>query len=81
MKSERVKMESGGKLGNDRKVKFVEPRKSVRWREKICGPRDIGKLPKKQNFIHFHFHSHFLGPTKQILSGETKNFLIRIIVH
>ena len=31
-------MESGGKLDNDEKVKFVRPRKSVRWREKTCGP-------------------------------------------
>ena len=30
MESERVKMESGGKLGNDGKIKFVGPRKSVR---------------------------------------------------
>ena len=32
-----IKMESRGKLGNDEKVKFVGPKKSVRWREKICG--------------------------------------------
>ena len=29
--------------GNDEKVKFVGPTKSVRWREKTCGPRDICK--------------------------------------
>ena len=34
----RINMESRGKLGNDEKVKFVGPRKSVRWREKVCGP-------------------------------------------
>ena len=38
MESERVKMESRGKLSNDGEVKFVGPRKSVRWREKTCGP-------------------------------------------
>ena len=32
-----VKMESRGKLGNDETVKFVGPRKNVRWREKTCG--------------------------------------------
>ena len=40
-----VKMESRGKLGNDDNLKFVGPRKSVRWREKTCGPRDKYKLP------------------------------------
>ena len=30
MESERVKMKSMGKLSNDKKVKFVGPRKSVR---------------------------------------------------
>ena len=46
MESERVKMKSRGKLSNDGKVKFVEPRKSVRWREEVCGPQDICKLHK-----------------------------------
>ena len=41
MESERVKMESRGKLGNDEKVKFVGPSKNVRWREKACVSRDI----------------------------------------
>ena len=39
LSDERGQMESIGKLGNDKKVKFVGPRKSVRWREKTCGPR------------------------------------------
>ena len=51
MESEMVKMESGGKLGNDEKIKFVGPRKSVRWREKTCGSRDICKLHKNLNFL------------------------------
>ena len=46
MESERVKMEIRVKLGNDEKVKFVGPRKNVRWREKTCGSRDICKLQK-----------------------------------
>ena len=41
IEDEGVKIESRGKLGDDEKVKFVGPRKSVRWREKTCGPRDI----------------------------------------
>ena len=40
----RVQMESRGKLGNDEKVKFVGPKKRVRWREKTCGPREVCKL-------------------------------------
>ena len=41
-------MESRGndekvKLGNNEKVKFVGPMKSMRWREKTCGARDICK--------------------------------------
>ena len=38
MDSERGKMESREKLSNDDKIKFVGPKKSVRWREKTCGP-------------------------------------------
>ena len=38
---EGVKMESNGKLGIDEDEKFVGLRKSVRWREKVCGPHDI----------------------------------------
>ena len=41
---ERVKIESRGKLSNDEKVKFVGSKKSVRLREKTCGPRHIWKL-------------------------------------
>ena len=40
-----VKMESRGKLGNDGKVKFVRPRKIVKWREKAYGLPDISKSP------------------------------------
>ena len=43
LESERVKMES---RGNDEKVKFVGPIKSVRQREKVCEPRNILKLLK-----------------------------------
>ena len=53
MKSERVKMESRGKLGNDGKVKFVGPRKSVRLREKTCGPRIYVNYPKTFTFLAF----------------------------
>ena len=40
MESVRVKMESRGKLGNNEKVKFVGTRKSARWKEKTCEPRN-----------------------------------------
>ena len=48
-----VKMKSRSKLGNDRKVKFVGPKKSVRLREKACGPLDIWKLPKNYHSLPF----------------------------
>ena len=57
-----VKMESRGKLGNDKMLKFVGPRKSVRWREKVCGPRDILKLPF--SIPYFNSLSQFM-PNKQ----------------
>ena len=41
-------MESRDKLGNDEKVKFVGPMKSVRWREKLVSPR-----------IYINYHSTF----------------------
>ena len=56
---ERVKMESNGKLGNDGKEKFVGPRKSVRWREKVCGTHDIEKLHFSFPFVNSF--SHFLS--------------------
>ena len=43
--SKGVKMESRGKLGNDEKIKFAGPRKSVKLIEKVCGFHDIWKLP------------------------------------
>ena len=46
-------MESRGKLGNDEKVKFVGPRKNVRWREKICGPRIYVNYTKTFSFYGF----------------------------
>ena len=39
-----VKMESRGKLDNNRKVKFVGPKKSVKLKEKTCLPPYIWKL-------------------------------------
>ena len=37
--------------GNDEKVKFVSPRKSVRWREKTCRPGI---------YVNDHITIHFL---------------------
>ena len=59
MESERVKMESIGKLSNDGKIKFVGPRKNVRWRETACGPQDICKLHKNVYFPQFLILHHF----------------------
>ena len=68
MESERVKIESRVKLGDDEKVKFVEPRKNVRWREKTCGSRDICKLQKTHYFPYFLILYHFTMTTKQAIS-------------
>ena len=59
IESERVNMESRGKLSNDEKVNFVGPRKNVRWREKVCGSRDICKLHKNHYFLNFLILCHF----------------------
>ena len=68
MESESVNMESRGKLGNDERVKFVEPRKNVRWREKTCGSRDICKLHKNHYFPNFLILCHFPLATKQAIN-------------
>ena len=68
MESERVKMESKGKLGNDGKVKFVEPRKSVRWREKTCGPGIYVNGPYLRHVLFSRFSSSFnMGVTCVLL--------------
>ena len=60
--SVRVKMESRGKLDNDdEKVKFVEAKKNVRWREKTCGLCDTYKLPKKSSTFPYFTFSTFYG--------------------
>lgn len=43
IESERVKM----KIRDNNESKVYEPKKSVRWRDKVCRSKDIGKLPKK----------------------------------
>ena len=59
IENERVKMESRGKLGNDEKVKFVSLRKSVKWREKTCGPKIYGNDHITLNFL-IYFQATFL---------------------
>ena len=63
--SERVKMESRGKLINDKKVKFVGPMKSMRWREKTCGSGIYINYQKTSHFLHSHFPTHFPMATKR----------------
>ena len=72
IESEKVNMESRGKLRNDGKVKFAGPRKSVRLREKTCEPQDICKLHKNLNFSYFLILIDHLFPKtiKQALSCE-----------
>ena len=65
-------MESRGKLGNDEKVKFAEPRKSVRWREKTCGSQDICKLHKTHYFLHFLILYYFTLATKQAINKPAR---------
>ena len=58
-------MKNMGKLGNDKKVKFVGPKKSVRWREKACGPRLIWKfafsIPLLNSISHFMWNKQALS--------------------
>ena len=61
-------MESIGKLGNDEKVKFVGPMKSVRWREKTCGSQDICKLLLYFSIFTFQPNKHALIHEMKLLS-------------
>ena len=55
--------------GNDERVKFVGPTISVRWREKICGPRIYVNdhiTPKLFNYLLPTFFQ-FLEPNKPLV--------------
>lgn len=49
IENEKVKIEN---KDND-KIKVVYSRKNVWWKEKICDPKDIEKLPKNHYFPSF----------------------------